>query len=146
MPDPGTLRMKCGVVVGRLGLIIDGVRPLQQYLAQLLLSTNIAKAVAPQARLRSKGFESQALCPRVSHAALFAVDERREPLVLSGIHAPAIEIEVVAGQGRAAVGAVEAHDVEILFLHPNAPDEAAFARLGQWIDVKDQATHLAHKP
>src|SRR5260370_25927529 len=105
MPDPGTLRMKCGVVIGRLRLIIYGVRPLHQDLTHLLLFTNIAKVVAPQARLRSKGFESQALCPRVSHAALFAVDERREPLVLSGIHAPAIEIEVVAGLERAARGA-----------------------------------------
>src|SRR5260370_23970764 len=117
MPDPGTLRLKWRVVVGRLRLIIDGVRPLHQDLTQLLLFTNVAKVVAPQARLRSKGLESQALCPRVSHAALFAVDERREPLVLSGIHAPAIEIEVVAGQRRAAAGAPETHPLEILFLH-----------------------------
>src|SRR5260370_29552149 len=118
MPDPGTLRLKWRVVVGRLRLIIDGVRPLHQDLTQLLLFTNIAKVVAPQARLRSKGFESQALCPRVSHAALFAVDERRAPLALSGILAPAIEIEVMAGTGLPLVGAVAEHHTEHAVLHP----------------------------
>src|SRR5713226_271149 len=66
-------------------------------------------------------------------------------MVLSRTHPPAIEIEIVAGQGRAAVRAVETHDVEILILHPNAADEATFARLRQWIDVKHQTTNLAQK-
>src|SRR5713226_4236198 len=66
-------------------------------------------------------------------------------MVLSRTHPPAIEIEIVAGQGRAAVRAVETHDVEILILHPDAAYEATFARLWQWIDVKHQTTNLAQK-
>src|SRR6266852_8294612 len=86
---PGTLRLKRRVVVGRFRLIIYGGRPLHKDITQLLLCPNVAKVVAPQARLRSEGPESQALCLTVSDVAFFAVDEGREPLVLSGIHAPA---------------------------------------------------------
>src|SRR5689334_9369472 len=35
--------------------------------------------------------------------------------------------------------------MEILILHPDAPDKSSLARLRQWIDVKNQATHLAQK-
>src|SRR5712692_11094072 len=145
LPLPGTLRLKRRVVVGRFRLIIYGGWPLHKDLTQLLLFPNVAKVVAPQARLRSEGLVSQAFCLRVSEVAFFAVDEGREPLVLSGIHAPTVEIEVVARQGRAAVGAVETHDVVILILHPDAPDESSFARLRQWIDVTDQTTNLTQK-
>src|SRR5438445_11113869 len=51
----------------------------------------------------------------------------------------------MAGQRRTAVRAVETHNVEVLILHPDAPDKTSFARLRQWIDVKNQATHLAQK-
>src|SRR5713226_6277682 len=145
LPLPGTLRLKRRVVVSRFRLIIYGGRPLHKKLTQLLLFPDVAKVVAPQARLRLEGPESQALRLRISHAAFFAVDVGREPLVLSGIHAPAIEIEVVARQGRAAVSAVETHDVVILILHPDAADETSFAGLRQWIDVKDQTTNLTQK-
>src|SRR6266481_3788494 len=126
-------------------MIIYGGWPLHKDFTQLLLFSNVAQVVAPQARLRSEGFESRPLSLRASDAAFFDVDEGRKPLVLSGIRPPAVEIEVVAGQGRAAVGAVEAHDVIILILHPDTAHEAPFARLRQWIDVKDQATDLAQK-
>ncbi len=76
---------------------------------------------------------------------MFTVDEGRKPEILSCIHAPAVKIEVMARQRRATVGAVKAHDVKILILDPDAPDEASFARLRQGIDVKNQATHLAQK-
>src|SRR5713226_99208 len=145
LPAPRTLRLKGRVVVGRFRLIIYGGRPLHEDLTQLLLFPNTAKVVAPQARLCPEGSESQALCLWVSHAALFAVDEGRKPLVLSRIHPPAIEIEVVADQRRPVVRAVETHDVEILILHPDAADEASFACLRQWIDVKYQTTHFAQK-
>ena len=35
--------------------------------------------------------------------------------------------------------------MEVLILHPDAPDKSSLARLRQWIDVKNQATHLAQK-
>src|SRR5207247_10465501 len=61
------------------------------------------------------------------------------------MHAPAIEIEGMAGHRRAAIRPVETHNVEILLLHPDAPDKSPFARLRQRIDVEYQATPLAQK-
>ena len=128
--------MKRRVVVGRFRLIIYGSRRLHEDFIQLLLFPNVAKVIAPKARLRPEGPESHVSCFRVSDAAFFAVDEGRKPLVLAGIRPPAVEIEIIAGQRRTAVGAVKAHDVEILILHPDSPDETSFARLGQRIYVK----------
>ncbi len=98
LPAPGTLCLKGRVVIGSFRLIVHGIRPLYQDLVELLLFTNIAKVIAPQSRLRSEGLESEILCLRVSHAAFFAVDEGREPQVLSSIRSPAIEIEITRDQ------------------------------------------------
>src|SRR3989440_696510 len=51
--------------------------------------------------------------PLVAHAAFFAVNERREPEFFPDVGAQTVEIEVVAGQRRPAIRAVETHDVKI---------------------------------
>ena len=142
---PGTLRLQWRVVVGGFRLIPDPRRRLHQHLTQLLLLMRVAQIVAPQARLRAERFVPHVPRPRVVHAAFFAVDERRQPQVLPHICPPAIEIEVVAHQRRPAVGAIKAHNVVVLILHPNAPHEAPFVALLYRIDVKDQAAHFAQE-
>src|SRR5260370_38346944 len=115
---------------------------LHEHFIQLLLFPRVAKVISPKARLRPESLESQVSCLRVSDAALFAVDEGRKPLVLSSIYSPAIEIEVVAGQRRAAIRSVEAHDVEILILHPDASHEGPFTRPRPRFGVAHESSHL----
>ncbi len=45
----------------------------------------------------------------------------------------------------AAVGAIKAHDIEILILHPDAPQEPALAALLLRRHVEDQAAHFAEE-
>src|SRR6266568_2922474 len=105
----------------------------------------MAQVVAPKTRLRAEYFVSDVQRLLVVEAALFAVDKRREPEILSDIGPPAIEIEIVAGQRRPAIRAVEADDVKILILHPDAPYEASLVALLRGVDIKDQAADFAQE-
>src|SRR5437660_9035193 len=105
----------------------------------------MAQVVAPKPRLRPEHLVSDVQRPLVVEAALFAVDKRREPEVLPDVGPPAIEIEIVAGQRRPTIRAVEADDVKILILHPDAPDEASLVALLRRVDVKNQAAHFAQE-
>src|ERR1041384_5942565 len=105
----------------------------------------MAQVIAPKPRLRAEYLVSNVQRPLVVEAALFAVDKRREPEVLADIGPPAIEIEIVAGQRRSAIRAVETHDVKILILHPDASDEASLVPLLCRIDVKNQAADFAQE-
>src|ERR1700758_3520456 len=78
-------------------------------------------------------------------AALFAVDKRRQPQVFSHIGAPAVEIEIVAYQGRPAIRAVDAYNVKVLIFHPDAPHEAPLVFLADRVDVKHQAAHFTQE-
>src|SRR5579862_1839927 len=77
--------------------------------------------------------------------ALFTIDERRQPLIVAGVHAPAVEMEVVAGPGRTRIGAVKPHNVETLVLDPNAAEEAPFAGARRRGDVENHAADLAQE-
>ena len=54
-------------------------------------------------------------------------------------------MEVIAGLGRAGVGAIEADDVEVLVFDPDAAEEASLAGLGRRGDVKHQAADFAQE-
>ena len=101
-----------------------------------------AEVVAPQAGLR---LEHQRLGQSVVDVALFAVDESRQPLIGAGVHAPAIEMEVIAGLGRAGVSAIEADHMEILVLDPDAAQEASLAGMGLRSDIEHQAADFTQK-
>src|SRR5690554_4106960 len=70
---------------------------------------------------------------------LFNVDGDRQPDARLHIHAPTVEVEVVAGivfRARSGVGSVEADDVAVLVFDPHTAIKAAHAgNLG--MDVKD---------
>src|SRR5437667_10985412 len=142
---PGTLRLQRRIIILIFRLVADSRRRLDEHLAQLLLLPGVPQVVAPKPRLRAKCLVSDVHGPLVAHAAFFAVNERREPEVFPDVGAPTVEIEVVAGQRRPAIRAVETHDVKILILHPDASDEASFILPAYRIDVKNQAAHLAQK-
>src|ERR1700737_5288510 len=119
---PGALRLNWREVVGGV-LILD--RRLYQDFAELLLFLDVAKSVSPEARLRAECLGRYVFRGRILAAAFFAVDEGREPLIVSGILTPAIEIEVVAGAGRTIVVTVETHDMKIVVLHPDSAYETS---------------------
>jgi hypothetical protein len=103
------------------------------------------EVVAPQARLRFEGAKRGALGDAVLHIAFFAVNVGGQPFVLAGVHAPAVEIEVVASARRTAVGAVEANDVIVLVFGPDAAGKAALSAVGQRVDIENDAAHFAQK-
>src|ERR1019366_8398030 len=69
---------------------------------------------------------------------LFNVDGDRQPDAGLHVHAPAVEVEVVAGivfRLGPGVGAVEADNVAVLIFNPNATVEAAHAgNLGMHVE------------
>src|SRR5437870_3932481 len=102
----------------------------------------MAEVVAPKPRLRP---EVQPLRYRVMQIALLAVNKRRQPETWLYVGAPAVEVEVPAGVTVAAVSAVKPHDVVVLILHPDAPEETAFAGPLRGSHVECQAAHLSKK-
>src|SRR5713226_9903764 len=54
-------------------------------------------------------------------------------------------MEVPTGVAAAAVRSVEAHNVKVLILHPNAAEEAALAGFRIRSDVEHQAAHFAQE-
>src|SRR5262249_52909653 len=87
-------------------------------------------------------FEVELLAQRVVQIFFFAIHERREPNSRLNVGAPAVEIKIPAGVSAAAVGTVEANDVETLILNPDAACEASFAVFSKRGDVKNEATHF----
>src|SRR5258708_3146221 len=127
---PGALCLNRGVVVGGFRLIFD--RSLHQDLAQLLLFLGMAEGVSPEARLRAECLGRCVFRRCILAAAFGAVDEGRQPLIVSGILTPAIKTEIKAGAGGTVVVPIETHDMVILVFYPDAADEASFLALHQW--------------
>src|SRR6266566_6860104 len=137
---PGALRLNGSKVIGRFGVVLH--RGLYQDLAQFLFLTGMPEVVAPKPRLRP---EVQPLRYGVMQIALLAVNKRRHPDTWLYVGSPAVEVEVPAGVPVAAVPAVKPHNVVILILDPDAPQETAFAGLLHRGHVEHQAAHFPKK-
>ena len=98
----------------------------------------MAESVCPETRLRTECLRCYVFRGRILAGAFFAIDEGRQPLIVTGILAPAIEIKVITGLGGTVVVPVETHDVVIPVFHPYASDETPLLALHQRINVEDQ--------
>src|SRR5207253_7105997 len=95
-------------------------------LSQFVGLATLLKVIAPDARLRFKG---QPVLYSSAEVAFFAVNIGRDPISRHQIQAPAIHVEEKRIPPRATVRSIQTHNVKILILNPDAPQEAASARV-----------------
>src|SRR5690242_2466612 len=81
----------------------------------------------------------------VLHITFFIEDHSGQPPIFPAILPPTVEAEVVAEARRAAVDAIETHDVEVLIFNPDATHEAPFFRLHSRINVEHQTPNFAQE-
>ena len=122
---------------------VDGVVHLDADV--LAIPRGQLEAIAPEVRLSLQTHRFVALHAR----RLLHVDGDRQPYSGLHVHPPTVEVEVVLGgilgSGR-GVSAVEADDVAILILNPDAAIEAAHAfDFGPGMHVEDPGADRTHK-
>src|ERR1700691_671727 len=98
----------------RVALALNRVRSLDGQLGEFLFMAGILQIVAPQAGLR---LEANVIAEKIAKIGYLAEDKRRQPKARLHVHAPAIEVKVIAvDAGDRSENAVEANCGVVLIL------------------------------
>ena len=81
----------------------------------------------------------------VFHIGIFGVHECRQPQPWLHVHPPAIKVEVIVAAALRLVGSIDADDIVVVVLDPDAPDKVSPLNFLVRNNVEDQRAHVSQE-
>src|ERR1700674_862047 len=85
------------------------------------------------------------LTQTILQIGLLGINKRRQPDAGAKVLTPAIKVQVIAGSRMRIVSAIEADDVVVLVLDPDAAEEPALAGAFPGCDIHGDAAYFAEE-
>src|SRR5260370_34416458 len=99
----------------------------------------VLQIIAPNASL---SFKPEIVARGILRSRLLGVNVCRHPRAAESVQPPAVEVKRAIGEPFRGVRSREAHNVEVLILHPDPADKATVLRILTGLHVHDSAVHL----